>query len=69
MRISERTSKDVNYAVIENGEVTAVLNESTKEKGYMPISEAKVFAHSIIEALYKRDSMLRKNDGHRPRRG
>lgn len=69
MRISESTSMGVNHAVIENGEVNAVLNESTKERGYMPISEAKGFAHSIIDALYKKDSLLTENGKHNARRG
>lgn len=55
MIISERTSKGKNYAICENGVVKIVLNESTKRTGYMPISEAKDFAHSIIDAMYERD--------------
>ena len=50
MKISEIVSTGKNYAVVENGEVVVVLNEETRRKGYMPISEAKEFAHSIIDA-------------------
>ena len=60
--ISERTSPKENYAIVENGEVKAVLNESTKRKGYMPISEAKEFAHSLIRARFQRDQELRKGN-------
>ena len=60
--ISERTSPNENYAIVENGEVIVVLNESTKRKGYMPISEAIEFAHSIIRARYQRDQELRKGN-------
>lgn len=60
--ISERTSPKENYAIVENGEVKVVLNESTKRKGYMPISEAKQLAHSIIRARYQRDQELRKGN-------
>ena len=56
MKISEKVSTGKNYAVVENGEVVVVLNEETRRKGYMPISEAKEFAHSIIDAYKKRDS-------------
>ena len=58
MLISEETSPDKNYAKFENGEVVVVLNEYTKRHGYMPISEAKEFAHSLIRATYKREQML-----------
>ena len=60
--ISERTSPKENYAIVENGEVKVVLNESTKRKGYMPISEAIEFAHSIIRARYQRDQELLKGN-------
>ena len=56
--ISERTSPKENYAIVENGEVKVVLNESTKRKGYMPMSEAKEFMHSLIKAHYQRDQEL-----------
>ena len=61
MIISEVTSPTKNYAIVENGEVKVVLNESTKKKGYMPISEAIEFAHSIVMARYNRDKMLLEN--------
>lgn len=64
MIISESTSKNSNYAIIEDGEVKAVLNESTSNKGYMPISEAKGFAHSIIDALHKKDNLLKESGKH-----
>ena len=67
MIISESTSYKENYAIVEDGEVKVVLNESTKRKGYMPISEAKAFAHSIIYARYKRDKMLIENVKHNPK--
>lgn len=57
--ISETTSMGENYAVVEDGEVKAVLNEKTKEKGYMPISEAKRFAHSLVDAMNKRDRLMK----------
>jgi len=40
-----------NHAALEN----FFLNESTSRKGYMLISEAKEFVHSIIDALCKKD--------------
>ena len=40
-----------NHAALEN----FFLNESTCRKGYMLISEAKEFVHSIIDALCKKD--------------
>ena len=61
MIISEITSPTKNYAIVENGEVKVVLNESTKKKGYMPMSEAKEFMHSLIKAKYNRDKLLTKN--------
>lgn len=64
MTICESTSEDVNYAIVEKDKVKVVLNESTKKKGYMPISEAKAFAHSIIEARNKRDKLLTENGKH-----
>lgn len=60
--ISERTSPKENYAIVENGEVKVVLNESTKRKGYMPISEAKEFMHSLIRTRYQRDQEFRKGN-------
>ena len=60
--ISERISPKKNYAIVENGEVKVVLNDSTKRKGYMPISEAIELAHSIIRARYQRDQELRKGN-------
>ena len=52
MKISDKVSTGKNYAVVENGEVVVVvvLNEETRRKGYMPISEAKEFVYSIIDA-------------------
>lgn len=64
MIISEVLSTDKNYALVEDGEVKVVLNEATKTKGYMPISEAKAFAHSIIDAMNKRDKLLSENGKH-----
>ena len=61
MIISEATSPTKNYAIVENGEVKVVLNESTKKKGYMPMSEAKEFMHSLIKAKYNKDKMLTEN--------
>lgn len=62
--ISETTSMGENYAIVEDGKVKAVLNEMTKEKGYMPISEAKRFAHSLIDAMNKRDKLITEHDKH-----
>ncbi len=62
MLISEKISKGKNYATIEDGNVKMVLNEETKRTGYMPISEAKEFAHSIIDALNKKEQMNKEND-------
>lgn len=59
--VSKSTSPDKNYAKVENGEVVVVLNEYTKRHGYMPISEAKEFASSLIRAYYKRDQIIKKN--------
>lgn len=53
--ISDRTSDGNNYAILEDGVVKAVLNEETKKRGYMPMSEAKAFARSLIEAKILRD--------------
>lgn len=53
--ISESISPDRNYAIVEDGEVKVVLNESTKKKGYMPITEASDFARSLLEAKIERD--------------
>lgn len=60
--ISERISPKENYAIVENGKVKVVLNDSTKRKGYMPMSEAKEFMHSLIRARYQRDQELRKGN-------
>ena len=57
MIISEKTSSGKNYAIVEDGEVKMILNEETKRTGCMPISEAKEFVHSIIEALSKREKV------------
>ncbi len=59
--ISEATSPDKNYAKVENGEIVVVLNEYTKQHGYMPISEAKDFAASLIMAKYKKKQMILEN--------
>lgn len=61
MLISESISPDKNYAKVENGKVVVVLNEYTKRHGYMPISEAKEFAHSILDAIYKKEEMILEN--------
>ena len=53
--IIESTSPGRNYAIVEDGEVKVVLNESTKKKGYMPITEASGFARSLLEAKIERD--------------
>lgn len=47
-----------NYAIVEDGEVKVVLNETTKKKGYMPIPDAKRFAHSLVDAMNKRDKLM-----------
>ena len=60
MLVSEITSPDKNYAKVENGEVVVVLNEYTKKHGYMPISEAKEFAHSLIRAKYEKRQLDEK---------
>ena len=57
MIIGEKTGGGKNYAIVEDGEVKMILNEETKRTGCMPISEAKEFAHSIIEALSKREKL------------
>ena len=64
MIISENVSSQKNYAIVENGEVKVVLNESTRKNGYMPISEAKAFAHSIIAAKNNRDKLLTEHGKH-----
>ena len=56
--ISETTSMGENYAIVEDGEVKVVLNETTKKKGYMPIPDAKRFAHSLVDAMNKRDKLM-----------
>lgn len=58
--ISDKTSEGSNYAILEDGVVKAVLNEDTRKKGYMPISEAKAFAHSLLEAMMQRDLKAKK---------
>lgn len=58
MLISESTSPDKSYAKVENGEVVVVLNEYTKQHGYLPINEVKDFASSLIQAKYKRRQMI-----------
>lgn len=55
--VSENTSGGKNYAIVEDDEVKVILNEETKRIGCMPISEAKEFVHSIIEALSKREKV------------
>lgn len=67
MLISEATSPDKNYAKVENGEVVVVLNEYTKRHGYMPINEAKGFAHSILDAIYKKEEMILENGNNHNR--
>lgn len=51
MIVGEKASGGKNYAIVEDDEVKVILNEETKRIGYMPISETKGFAHSIIDAL------------------
>ena len=51
--ISNKCSKGKNYAIVEDGVVKAVLNKDTRRKGYMPMSEAKEFAHSLLMAKIK----------------
>ena len=63
MIVSDITSTGDNHAVLEDGQVKVVLNEETKRKGYMPISEAKAFALSIITAMFRRDQMQQENTG------
>lgn len=60
--VCESTSPKQNYAIVEDGEVKVVLNESTKRTGRMPISEAISFAHSLLDAKIKRNRMLLEND-------
>ncbi len=55
MIISEKTSGGKNYAIVEDDEVKMVLNEETKRTGCLPMSEAKEFAHSIVDALDERE--------------
>lgn len=55
LTISERISPDHSYAFVEDGAVKAVLNESTRRKGYMPMEKAKAFAWSLINAMIERD--------------
>lgn len=50
MIISEKISNGKYYAIVEDDEVKMVQNEEPKRTGSMPISEAKEFAHSIIDA-------------------
>lgn len=59
MIVGEKASGGKNYAIVEDDEVKVILNEETKRIGYMPISEAKEFAHSIIEALSRRGKLRR----------
>ncbi len=61
MIVSEKVSSGKNYAIVEDDEVKMVLNEETKRTGSMPILEAKEFAHSIIEALSKREKLCMAN--------
>lgn len=64
MIISEKTSCDKNYAIVEDGEVKVILNEETKRTGCMPIWEAKEFAHSIIDALSMREKLRMAKKKH-----
>lgn len=61
MIVSEKVSSGKNYAIVEEGEVKMVLNEEIKRTGSMPKSEAKEFAHSIIDALSKREKLCMAN--------
>lgn len=62
--VSENTSGGKNYAIVEDDEVKVILNEETKRIGCMPISEAKEFAHSIIDALSMREKLRMAKKKH-----
>lgn len=64
MIVSENTSGGKNYAIVEDDEVKVILNEETKRTGCMPISEAKEFAHSIIDALSMREKLRMAKKKH-----
>lgn len=64
MIVSENTSGGKNYAIVEDDEVKVILKEETKRTGSMPISEAKEFAHSIIDALSMREKLRMAKKKH-----
>ena len=64
MIVSENTSGGKNYAIVEDDEVKVILKEETKRTGCMPISEAKGFAHSIIDALSMREKLRMAKKKH-----
>ena len=64
MIVSENTSGGKNYAIVEDDEVKVILKEETKRTGCMPISEAKEFAHSIIDALSMREKLRMAKKKH-----
>lgn len=64
MIVGENTSGGKNYAIVEDDEVKVILKEETKRTGCMPISEAKEFAHSIIDALSMREKLRMAKKKH-----
>ena len=64
MIVGEKASGGKNYAIVEDDEVKVILNEETKRIGYMPISEAKELAHSIIDALSMREKLRMAKKKH-----
>ena len=64
MIVSEKVSSGKNYAIVEDDEVKVILKEETKRTGCMPISEAKEFAHSIIDALSMREKLRMTKKKH-----
>ena len=64
MIVSEKVSSGKNYAIVEDDEVKVILKEETKRTGCMPISEAKEFAHSIIDALSMREKLRMAKKKH-----
>lgn len=64
MIVGEKASGGKNYAIVEDDEVKVILKEETKRTGCMPISEAKEFAHSIIDALSMREKLRMAKKKH-----
>lgn len=64
MIVGEKVSSGKNYAIVEDDEVKVILKEETKRTGCMPISEAKEFAHSIIDALSMREKLRMAKKKH-----